>query len=226
MWKYIILLMMLLPIVVADEGDIEIYKPREVFDLGIHLTNKTGEVLGATCQTEIRNETYDIIHDATHNEIGDGWYNSTYNTSKIGKYFCKQNCTSGKLFVATTCDFIIKGDRQMPIAVIVTALVVIIIYFFVLARLITERQFTEHGLVKLMFYLIAFWVVLLPLDMAVQFNIDNGGPTVVTDHLNLLYKIIVWLNYFITVYFILWFLVQMMKKVLFLRGNHKLSSEK
>jgi len=222
----ILLLLVLLPIVTADEGEIEIYKPRELFDLSVHVSNKTGDVLGATCQVEIRNETLNVIHNASFNEIGGGWYNSTFNTSKTGKYFCRQNCTQGKLFVSDTCDFIIKGDRQMPVAVIITVVSIIIIYFFILAKLITERQFTEHGMVKLMFYLIAFWVVLLPLNMALQFNVDNGGPQVVTDNLNLLHQIIVWLNYFITIYFVLWFLVQMLKKVLFLRGNHKLSSEK
>ena len=82
---------------------------RNIFDLNIHLTNITGEVSGALCQLQIKNESYNDILNATLNEIGGGWYNYTYNTSKTGKYFCRQNCTMGSLYAAATCDFIIVG---------------------------------------------------------------------------------------------------------------------
>ena len=212
-WKLIILLIMFLPIVMADSGEIEVYKPNEVFDLSIHLSNKTGVVTGATCQAEIRNESYGVIHNVTLNEISGGWYNATYNTSKIGKYFCRQNCTMGNLFVAETCDFVIAGEEDMPIAVILVVLFVIIVYFVLLINLFTARVFTEHGLIKLLFLMIAFWVLLLPVSMAIQYNDANGGPVAVTTYLELLYQIMIWLNSFIIVYFMLWFLVQMLKKI-------------
>lgn len=212
-WLTIILLMMFLPIAMADQGEIEVYKPNEVFDLSIHLSNNTGVVSGAICQVEIRNESYGVIHNATLNEIDGGWYNATYNQSQIGKYFCRQNCTKNTLFVAETCDFVIEGDETMPIAVILTVIFVILVYFFLLIGLFTQRTFTEHGMIKLLFFMIAFWVLLLPINMAVQFNDANGGPVAVTDHLNLLYEIMIWLNSFIVVYFMLWFLVQMLKKI-------------
>ena len=216
-WHLIILMVMFLPIVMADSGEIETYKPREILDLSIHLTNISGVVSGAVCKAEIRNQSYDSIAIITLNEINGGWYNGTYNTSRIGKYFCMQNCTQGSLFIAETCDFVIEGDEEMPIAIILTVIFVIGVYFFILIRLITERQFTEHGLIKLLFYLIAFWVLLLPVNMAVQFNDANGGPIVVTEHLELLYQIMVWLNWFIIFYFFLWFIVQILKKI----GNTK-----
>lgn len=209
--------------VIADSGEIEVYRPNEVFDLSIHLTNTTGVVLGAICQVEIRNSSYGVIEELTLNEINGGWYNATYNTSKVGKFFCRQNCTKDTLFVATTCDFVVEGDENIPIAIILTVIFVIGVYFFILVRLITSMEFTEHGLVKLLFYLTAFWVVLLPLNMAVQFNTFNGGPTVVTDNLNLLYTIIVWINYFITIYFMLWFIIQILKKVG--RSNNRIMFE-
>ena len=212
-WLTIIIMVLILPIVMADQGEIEIYKPNEIMDLSVHLTNTTGNVLGATCQVEIRNEIYDVIYNVTLNEIEGGWYNATYNQSRIGKYFCRQNCTQGKMFVAETCDFVIRGDEDMPIAVILVVLFVIIIYFFLLINLFTARQFTEHGLIKLLFLMIAFWVLLLPVNMAIQYNDANGGPVAVTTYLELLYQIMIWLNSFIIVYFMLWFIVQMMKKI-------------
>lgn len=226
-WSTIILLIILLPIVMADEGDIETFRPREIFDLSIHVSNKTGDVTGAICAIQIRNESFTVIENSNMTDIGGGWYNFTYNTSKTGKYFCRQNCTQGTLHVANTCDFIIAGSEQMPIAVILTIIFVITVYFFILIKLFTERQFTEHGMIKLLFYMTAFWIILLPLNIAIQYNDFEGGPGVVTDHLELLYEIMVWLNWFITFYFMLWFIVQMLKKVMSAggSGNLKLSNE-
>ncbi len=226
-WLLLILLIFLLPTVMADEGDIEIFKPKEVFDLSIHATNKTGDVTGATCNIQIRNESFGQIINENMTDIGGGWYNFTYNTSRLGKYFCRQNCTQGELFIANTCDFIIAGDKQMPISVILTVIFVISVYFLVLIRLFSEREFTEHGMVKLLFHLLAFWILLLPINMAIQYNNFNGGPVVVTEHLELLYQIMVWLNWFIIFYFFLWFIVQILKKLTAAgqAGKLKLSNE-
>ena len=212
-------------IAVADKGEIEIFKPNEVFDLSIHLINKTGEVLGANCTIQVRNESFSLLDNKVMNEIGDGWYNQTHNQSKTGKYFCRWNCTQGELYVADTCDFIIEGDATMPIAVIMTVMFVIIIYFFILVYLFTQRTFTEHGLVKLLFFMLAFWVLLLPLNMAIQYNDANGGPAAVTDHLELLYQIMIWLNSFIVVYFMLWFIAQILKKIGNTGNRLRLSNE-
>ena len=212
-WIILILTILMATIAVADRGEIEVYRPREVFDLSVHLTNKTGEVLNANCSVQVKNESFDMLDDDIMNEIGGGWYNYTYNKSQTGKYFCRWNCTSGNLYVADTCDFIIEGETTMPIAVIMTVMFVILIYFFLLVYLFTQRTFTEHGLVKLLFFMIAFWVLLLPLNMAVQYNDANGGPVEVTEHLELLYQIMIWLNSFIIVYFVLWFVAQIFKKI-------------
>ena len=222
----IILIIIFATVVVADKGDIEIYRPNEVFDLSVHLTNRTGNVLGATCSAEIRNSSYGVLDTISLNEIDGGWYNGTYNRSDVGKFFCSQNCTQGTFFAAETCDFVIEGNQQMPIAVIITVIFVIFVYFFILVRLITEREFTEHGLIKLLFYMTAFWILLLPLNMAIQYNDFEGGPVVVTEHLELLYQIMVYINFFIGVYFFLWVIVQLLKKIGNTGTKLKLSSEK
>ncbi len=219
------LMIFTLPIVFADRGEIEVYRPQEVFDLSVHLTNRTGNVLGATCSVEIRNSTYDVLDTLSLNEINGGWYNATYNRSDVGKFFCSQNCTQGTFFAAETCDFVIEGDAQMPIAVILTVIFVIFVYFLILVRLITEREFTEHGLIKLLFYMTAFWILLLPLNMAIQYNDFEGGPAVVTDHLELLYQIMVYINFFIGIYFFLWIVVQLLKKIGNVKNKLKLSNE-
>ena len=220
------LMIFALPIVFADRGEIEVYRPQEVFDLSVHLTNRTGNVLGATCSVEIRNQSYTVLDTINLNEINGGWYNGTYNRSDVGKFFCTQNCTQGTFFAAETCDFVIEGDKQMPIAVILTDIFVIFVYFFILVRLITEREFTEHGMIKLLFYMTAFWILLIPLNMAIQFNDFEGGPVVVTEHLELLYTIMVYINYFIGIYFFLWVVIQLLKKIGNTGTKLKLSSER
>ncbi len=216
-WQLIIIMFLVLPIVMADKGDIEIYKPREKFDLTVHLTNRSGDVTGANCSIQIRNESYGTIENFEMDERGGGWYNRTHNSSRVGTHYCRYNCTQGNLFVAETCDFAIRGDTGMPIAVVLTVIFVILVYFFLLINLFLTRTFTEHGLIKLLFLMTAFWLMLLPVNIAIQFNDANGGPVAVTDHLSLLYQIMIWLNYFIMIYFFLWLLVQLMKKI----GNVK-----
>tara|TARA_R100000501_G_C2631196_1_gene127067 strand:- start:7007 stop:7909 length:903 start_codon:yes stop_codon:yes gene_type:complete len=110
-----------------------------------------------------------------------------------------------------------QEDSTMPIAIILVVIFVISVYFFVLVKLITEREFTEHGLIKLFFYLLAYWILLLPINMAIQYNDFNGGPAVVTQHLELMYELMIYINWFVLVYFILWLLVQILKKI----GNTK-----
>lgn len=106
-------------ITLADKGSIETYKPGEVFDLSVHLTNVTGNVVGADCNIEIRNNSYGVITDGEMNEIGGGWYNYTYNTTNVGKYYCRQNCTQGDDYVSETCDFIIGVEDNMLLGMII-----------------------------------------------------------------------------------------------------------
>jgi hypothetical protein len=212
-YAILILIIFLLPMVLADAGEIELYKPNEIFGLSVHVTSNTQEVSNAECNIQIRNETYGVIVDDVMENLGGGWYNYTYSNTKTGMYYCRENCTWGWLYTAGTCDFIIQGDATMPIAVILAVIFVISIYFLVLINAFTTKQFTEHGLLKLLFLMVAYWILLLPVNIAIQYNDFNGGPINVSDGLTLLYQIIIYLNSFITVYFVLWFIVQVIKKM-------------
>lgn len=157
MKKLIILLMILcMPVVMADEGLIEVYDQNEVLDLSVHLTNTTGEVEGATCKVTILNTNYTLVYEATMNEIGKGWYNATYKTSNTGKYFCVQNCTKGDLYAAETCDFIIRGDT-MILAAIIT---VIVIAFLFLALGLLKRDYTFTMVSAITFIVIGVYIII------------------------------------------------------------------
>ena len=117
-WPILILMVLFANITSADKGEIETYKPDEVFDLSIHLTNSPGEVLGATCKTQIRDDNLTVVDNLNMGEINGGWYNLTYSRTKTGKYLCRQNCTKGDFYVADTCDFIIKEGIDVITAII------------------------------------------------------------------------------------------------------------
>lgn len=105
MKSIILLLILLIPLVSALEGDIPSYDLNELFDLSIHLSDSEGNVIGADCKTEIRYENYSFKDEQTNNEIGAGWYNLTYNSSETGFFYCRHNCTRGTDFTSDTCDF-------------------------------------------------------------------------------------------------------------------------
>lgn len=119
----------------ADEGLTETFKPNEVFGIPTHLINRTGDVVGANCSIQIMNSSYGILTNSQMKEIGGGWYNFTYNTSKTGNYLCRQNCTQGTVYGAAVCDFTIKGDKQVPIAIIIVMGIVITV-LFILSRFV------------------------------------------------------------------------------------------
>jgi len=154
--KWIILTLMLLfaTTVYADEGLIEQYEKDEVFSLGIHLTNRTGEVLGASCNIQIRNESYFVLEDSVMNEIEGGWYNFTYNTSDLGKYFCRQNCTQGTFYAANTCDFIIEEGIK-----VITAIILILSISFILLIIgLWKRDWNFGFLSGFLFSVIAIYI--------------------------------------------------------------------
>lgn len=159
----IILMVLLLPVIVlADKGIIEQYKPNEIIDLSIHLANYTGNVEGATCQVEIRNNTYGVIYNITMNEIGGGWYNATYNQSEVGKYFCRQNCTQGSLYAAETCDFIIGVDENMSLGMVVFIPLFIAGFLLVVSWMLDSQKYwaLKLGMILLGFIFIfqAYWM--------------------------------------------------------------------
>ncbi len=155
-WVLILILIFVSSFVLADKGLIETYKPREVFDLSIHLTNSTGDVSGATCNVQIRTENFSLKLNDVMNEIGGGWHNYTYNTSKVGKYFCRQNCTLGSSFVAETCDFIIGVEDNMIFGMLVVIPLFIALFLLIVSWMLNPEKYwaLKLGLILLGFVFI------------------------------------------------------------------------
>lgn len=220
-WTLIILFLLAVPYAMAQDLEADTYKPNEVLDLSVHLSDTNGNVEAATCYIQVRNNSFHTIVDGTMEEIGGGWYNYTYNTSETGYYHCRQNCTDSTRFIAGTCDFIIEGDERMSLAILLVVMAVIAFYFILLWMFHSGVLLKEHGILKIALMVLVLWMSLIPLNMAMEFNIFNGGPLDVTDNLVLVYRIMIYVNYAISFYMIIYFIIQMIQK---LRGAVKSGS--
>ena len=179
----IILIMVIALMVFADEGGIETYKPNQVFDLSLHLTDSNGEVEGANCSIQIRNASYNVELDDDMREQSGGYYNYTYNTSKIGKYYCRQNCTKGVDYSASVCDFTIKGEENMYIS-LVLILIFTIIFLLWLAYYVNIQSF------KFMFIGISILILMILISIGIIIARDNISAGV-QDLISTIYSVLV-----------------------------------
>lgn len=209
----ITIFILIFSLVNAENGNIETYTPNQVIQLSVHLVNTTGEVDGANCSAQIRNSSYDTISTIQLEGRSGGYYNATYTTTRIGNYFCNYNCTFGTSYSSESCDFIIRGDNTMPIAIVLILLFVIIFYIY-MSRFMTMQWFSTNGMLKLIFFLSALWMVLIPINFGVFLSETYIGNSGITATINLVYMIVVWINVFITFYFFLKVLIVIIKRLM------------
>lgn len=207
--------------------------------INIQVFNKSnglavGVQAGVDCYLDLYNATGNQFVDRlqfTREDIDYDVDISGTNFTTVGAYsfllFCNNSNIGG--FVSDGFDVTSTGkdevEDNMPLIIIGAMILLIALYFVVLIRLFSERAFTEHGLIKMMFHLIAFWAILIPLNISVQFLEHYAGPEDVIASIQNLHEIIIYLNYFITIYFMLWFIIQMLKKVSNNGSNLKLSNQ-
>lgn len=211
--KWIIIFVLLATSVfAADKGDLESYNPSQEFDLSIHLTNSSGDVEGATCKIQIRNGSKVVILEDDLNEIGNGWYNYTYNNSDTGIYNCRQNCTQGKLFVAGTCDFVIEGDDKVALAAIIAIILVIGVYLWIISNFSTEKL-SEHGMVKTILFAGVLWMLLLPVNFAIESLGQNGATDSMIGIMSTMHIVMIYLNVAATFYLIIFMIISFARSV-------------
>lgn len=209
------MLCLLINISIADEGSIETYRPNQKFDLGVNLFNSTGNVVGANCSIQIRRENYSIVVDSVMNEIGQGWYNFTYNSSELGYFVCRQNCTTpGGAYSSETCDFFI-GDTKMGsiIGIVMIMIFIIAYYIFIISKMTYFETFNQHGGLKLLFFLGNFWILLIPMNFAIYLTESFVGSPPLARVLITFYQFMIGANLIITVYFIFYFIKRMAEKI-------------
>lgn len=209
---FLIIFFCLASISYADGGLKEVYKPNERFDLSLHLRNATGDVNGANCSIQIRNSSFNIITNDIMREINNGYYNYTYNTSRTGNYLCRQNCTQGTQYTANTCDFIIKGDEKVSIAISIIIMGMLAL-FIIIAINLSAR---EHFALKLFFLILAMLTLLLGINFAHKISIDNGLSQQIQDMLSIQYRIGIYGFFAVMAYiviYLLWFTFKKAKEI-------------
>lgn len=206
------MLLLCVSLVQAQNSELNTYRPGESIDLSIHLTNSTGDVTGANCQVQIRNQTKDVILEATLNEISNGWYNYSYNTSTIGSYNCKQNCTKGDNFAAGTCDFIIKGDDAVPLAAIISLILVILVYLWIISNFTTEKL-KDHGLIKTLLFGLILWMLLLPVNFSIESLGQNGATNSMIGIMSTMHLSMIYLNVAFTFYLVIFLIVSFVRSI-------------
>ncbi len=153
----IIVFCALISIVAASNDAIVSYRPSELINFGFHFANASGDIAGADCNIQIRESNFTILEDSLMNEIGGGWYNFTYNTSQLGNYQCRQNCTSGTgFFESKTCNFIIEGEQEMIFAAIILIPLFIAAFLLIVSWILPKEKFSalKIGLILLGFVFI------------------------------------------------------------------------
>lgn len=218
--RWIILIMIILASVsaaFADDGLKETYRPNERFDLNIHLTNITGDVTGANCSIQIRNSSYNAVLDAKMEERIGGWYNYSYNTSKTGDYFCRQNCTQGTLYAAETCDFVIAGGNQVEIAIIFI-MAIVMTFMFIIYRLVQVQA------IKYLIMSVAVLTLILTINMGMIMAKDNL-PSGIQVLLITNYQIVLWTMEFVMglgiIFLMGYYLVKWLPSMIKIKGVNK-----
>ncbi len=142
----------------------------ETHEFSFHVFNLTGGgtiIKGITCGFELFNNTGAKqlklnLSSPTKDDEYDFIVNGN-NFTRLGFYSFLTICNSSTEGGFSSEQFLVTRNGNVQImegdelGIIILISVIIIVYFLVLIRLVTEdKQFTQHGLLKLLFYVIAF----------------------------------------------------------------------
>ncbi len=214
-------------------------KEGEGVHLNIHVYNVTngipvGAKEGVNCYADLYNRSGEHIVDRLElgrDDIEFDWNISANNFTEHGNFPFVVTCNNSRQggFFESTFEVTTSGEDEvvdnMPLTIILIMLGIVVLYFIVLIKMFAEREFSEHGFIKMLFYLTAFWVILLPLHISILFLDHYAGPEEVIELVEILFVVMTFLNYFITVYFVLWFLIQLLKKIGKSNNKLRLSNE-
>ncbi len=85
-------------------------------------------------------------------------------------------------------------------------LLFVIAYYGYLIKALDNKIFSYQGILKGMFIILNFWLILIPVVLAVEL-VDINEPTegdyeVLTDIILIIYRVIIFLNVFLTAWFL------------------------
>lgn len=198
---------------VVQDGQLFIIKAN-LTAVGVNLTS-------VTAYLNLNNQFTLLSETPQNRSIGNVWSTNSTEVSWIVSapfspgafpinvtYFTENGTNNG-----TNKNVVVDKERElMGLAVVFTVIITILFYFF-LIRLLTLDIYEEHGAIKLFLVLLVLWLWLIPVNIALESQVFTSGSQDIISNLELFYSILIWVNYFITFYIVLWFIVSLIKKM-------------
>lgn len=215
-----------------------VHKPDSRINFHFHVNNISNGLQlfndSTQCDTYIYNSSGgDIVHTIDVPNAGDdrGEWISNISNLAIGFYEWRTTCNTSSVGGIGSFDFEVTKngfieDEQNVHFTIIFVVIFVIIFYLILTSKFAIELFTDHAFIKLLFLLASMWMSLFPLNIALQFAEFLQIPASIPGQLELMIQIIIWINILITFYFVIWFSVEILKKLLFIKHKNKTDQDR
>jgi len=209
-------------------------KQNQDFDFRLHLFNVTNgyPIKSATCFFHLYNNSGNHIYtgntSTTEHDFDFAFMLKGGNFSNVGVYNYIVQCNSSGMggFVSSNFAVTLTGvGQEVSASALPTILAVmfIISVYLILIRFFALELFMEHGVVKLLLLMMGLWFMMFPIAIVREVNVFVVDSINVVGFLDTMYILMMWINIFITTYFILWFITQIFKKLMIHKEKLRLS---
>ncbi len=96
---------------------------------------------------------------------------------------------------------------------VILPVIFVIGYYGYLISIIKQEMFEVHGFLKSFFLIFNFWLLLFPMSLAIDFVGFNSGTIAMKDTLSAMYLGMVYINWFMTIYFLVFLFISTMRSV-------------
>jgi hypothetical protein len=234
---FIIVLLFILSLPLTFAADLTLNTPsfeairqNEDFNFIVQAFNTTSGnpiINNIGCYFNLYNKSNTLIltlEDNTANNLDYSFNVKGSNFTDLGQYAYTINCNTTDTggHISNILEVTNSGNKPNANNIllgVVVAWFFVITFYVVMIRIFKLELFTEHAGVKLFFMVGSFWLLLIPLSITIQFNEYLGGPEGVTAMLNNVMPWVFWFNIFITLYFILWYIISMLRNLQGVRND-------
>jgi hypothetical protein len=226
----VLLLILALPLTFATDltlkaPSFEAIRQNEDFTFIVHAFNTTsGKPITNSigCYFHLYNKSSTLILEMEDNAINNNFDYSFNvkggNFTEAGHYAYTVNCNTTDTggYISNPLEVTNSGNKQNANNIlfgIIAVWFLIIAFYVAMIRMFKLDLFTEHAGIKMFFMVGSFWLLLIPLSITIQFNEFLGGPEGVTIMLNNIIPWVFWFNIFLTLYFIMFFIISMLRNL-------------
>lgn len=207
----------------------------EGIEFPIHTFNVTSGMIMTSEKSDIKCSGYVLFPNGSQvykkeplSDYEDHWMLdlSSNNFTILDTYavsvHCNNSDTGGSIidYVRVTKTGNSIPDTYVPIVLIISSIFIILFYLILTSKFVIEA-FTEHAFIKMLFLITSMWLVLFPLNISKLLAEFKTIPLSIAGQFEIMIQIIIWINVLITFYFIIWFSVEIIKKLLYIKHQRK-----